>query len=128
MKLATFRSSSTTMIRIGLATLLRASVIVASGEPAARRRGVRLERVGIAARQLHEANPDLAVTYLDGQQRGRGGLRDSATPADRGRRHRAHVLETVQNLTFELGPPVSHDVPRRMSSLPGADRAALSEQ
>src|SRR5262245_32121818 len=108
MKLATLRSSSTTMMRIALAALLRVSAVVASGEPAARRGGIRLERVGVAARQLHEADPYLAVAYHDGQQRGRGRLRDSETAADLGRRHRAHVLETIQDLTFELGPPVSH--------------------
>src|SRR5215468_1660996 len=118
MKLATFRSSSTTMIRIALAALLRVSAVVASGEPAARRGGVRLERVGVAARQLYEADPDLAVAYHDGQQRGRGRLRDAETAADLGRRHRPHMLETVQDLTFERGPPVGHAAPRGTSSAP----------
>src|SRR5262249_32890908 len=81
MKLATFRSSSTTMIRIAFAALLRVSAVVASGELAARRGGVRLERVGVAARQLYEADPGLAVAHHDGQQRGRGRLRDSETAA-----------------------------------------------
>src|SRR5499426_298919 len=128
MKLATFRSSSTTMIRIALAALLRVSAVVASGEPAARRGGIRLERVGVAARQLHEADPDLAVAYHDGQQRGRGRLRDSETATDLGRRHRINVFETVQDLTFELGPPVGHGAPRRTLSAAAPTAWRCSEQ
>src|SRR5262249_41034775 len=116
MKLATFRSSSTTMIRIALAALLRVSAVVASGELAARRGGVRLERVGGAARQLYEADPGLAVAYHDGQQRGRGRPRDSETAAELRPRHRPHPLETRQDLTFERGPPLGHVAPRGTSS------------
>src|SRR5262245_65470894 len=104
MKLATLRSSSTTMMRIALAALLRVSAVVASGEPAARRGGIRLERVGVAARQLHEADPDLAVAYHDGQQRGRGRLRDSETAGDHGRRDRDDVRGNIQAHTSRVRP------------------------
>src|SRR5262249_60998831 len=104
MKLATLRSSSTTMMRIALAALVRVSAVVASGEPAARRGGIRLERVGVAARQLHEADPDLAVAYHYGQQRGRGPLRDSATGAAPRPRPPAPGPQTSQRPTLGAVP------------------------
>jgi hypothetical protein len=45
------------MIRIALATLLRLSAVVASGELAAKRGGVRLERVGLGDHRAHALEP-----------------------------------------------------------------------
>src|SRR2546427_9548929 len=125
MKLATFRSSSTTTIRIWSVGPRARPGRRPSGGLRRRHDGTGPAHHRLPFDQLHQAHPDLALAHQNRQQRRGGRLGDPEAAADLRRRRDTRSSQTTQDLTLELGRPLNHRALLEAACPEGSSRRRL---